>query len=180
MAADVWSRFTLDPRHAPNAPIRASDADRDVVRDVLGTAYAEGRITPEELDERTDQVSSTKTLGELPTLIGDIVPAHGSRTPVVRDLHAEAERRYRDQVRHAFIGFITPTLICWAIYLATGPGFSWPLFVMIGTSIHLIQLLISRRDTIASIERNLERKEQKRIQAQQRRELRSRGERKAK
>ena len=53
--ASIWERFSLDPRHPENARLRASDRDRDVVSDLLGTAYAEGRLTPEELDERSDR-----------------------------------------------------------------------------------------------------------------------------
>ena len=62
----MWERFPHDPRLAANAPLRASDRDRDVVTDVLATAYSEGRLTREELDERSDRAASAKTLGELP------------------------------------------------------------------------------------------------------------------
>ena len=68
----VWDRFSLDPRPAENAHLRASD-DRDAVNDLLGTAYAEGRLTREELDERTDRAAAAKTLGELPPIIADLV-----------------------------------------------------------------------------------------------------------
>ena len=75
-AGSVWDRFSLDPRQADNARLRASDADRDVVNDVLGTAYAEGRLTPDELDERSDQVAQSRTLGDLPPIIDDLVATH--------------------------------------------------------------------------------------------------------
>ena len=68
MAGSIWERFTHDPRHEENARLRASDSDRDVVNDVLGTAYADGRL-PDELDERSDLVARAKTLRELPPLI---------------------------------------------------------------------------------------------------------------
>ena len=48
---------------------RASDADRDQVAEVLHTAYAEGRITLEEHDERTQAVllaREAQTTGALP------------------------------------------------------------------------------------------------------------------
>ncbi len=52
MASTPWERFDHDPRQPENAVLRAGDRDRDVVLDVLGSAYAEGRLTPAELDER--------------------------------------------------------------------------------------------------------------------------------
>jgi len=122
MSGSIWERFPHDPRHPEHAPLRASDRDRDVVNDVLGAAYADGRLTPEELDERGDQVAQAKTLGELPPIIRDLVASSGATVPVVLDRRAEAESRYRQQRQQALWSFLTPTLICWVIYLATMAG----------------------------------------------------------
>ena len=54
--------------------LRASDADRDKVTTVLSTAYAEGRITREEHDERLDQVMRAKTFDDLVPITSDLVP----------------------------------------------------------------------------------------------------------
>jgi hypothetical protein len=43
-----WESFRLDPRQPKNAPMRASDADRDTVRAVLADAYTDGRLTHDE------------------------------------------------------------------------------------------------------------------------------------
>ena len=171
MAGSIWERFTHDPRNGENARLRASDSDRDVVNDVLGTAYAEGRLTPEELDERSDQVAHAKTLRELLPIIDDLV-IRSATTPVLRDKRAEAEMRYRRQRQEALFSFITPTLICWVIWAAVMfGGFPWPLFVMLGTGLNYARVAIGREDTIASIERDLERKERRRLEAQERKEL---------
>jgi hypothetical protein len=164
-AGTVWDRFTLDPRHADHARLRASDADRDVVSDVLGTAYAEGRLTPEELDERSDQVTQSRMLGDLPPIIDDLVAATPALTPH-GGLRAEAEHRYRQQRQNALFGFLTPTLICWAIWAATMFGqFPWPVIVTIVTGLKFVQLVTTRQDSIAAIERDLEKKERKRLEA---------------
>jgi hypothetical protein len=168
---DVWSRFRHDPRHPDLAPLRASDHDRDIVLDVLGTAYGEGRLTPEELDERTDAVAAARLLGDLPALIADLVP-RTSTVPVSHHHRAEAERRYRAQRQQALMSFLVPTLICWAIWAATSAGFPWPVFVMIGTGMHLTRLVITREDSIQAIERNLERRERKRLGSRGRRQHR--------
>ena len=161
----IWDRFSIDPRPAENARLRASDRDRDVVNDLLGTAYAEGRLTPEELDERSDRTAQSRTLGDLPPIIDDLV----AMTPAVTapgGHRAEAERRYRQQRTNAFWGFLTPTLICWAIWGATMfGGFPWPIFVTIASGAKFLQLLTTPADSIASIERDLEKKERKRLEA---------------
>jgi hypothetical protein len=54
--------------------LRASDADRDKVTNVLSTAYAEGRITREEHDERLDAVMRAKTFDDLVPITNDLVP----------------------------------------------------------------------------------------------------------
>lgn len=53
--------------------LRASDADRERVMTVLSTAYAEGRLTREEHDERLSQVSVAKTFDDLVPVTADLV-----------------------------------------------------------------------------------------------------------
>ncbi|WP_406464354.1 DUF1707 domain-containing protein [Streptomyces sp. NBC_00111] len=61
------------------AGIRASDADRDRIADILREAVAEGRLTAEEHAERVDLVYRAKTVGELEPLVQDL-PAPGGST----------------------------------------------------------------------------------------------------
>lgn len=56
--------------------LRASDADRDRVADILRDALAEGRLDAEEHAERIDAVYRAKTMGELEPLVRDL-PATG-------------------------------------------------------------------------------------------------------
>ena len=68
---------TPEPRHvgpAAGAALRASDADRDQVAALLGAAYAEGRLTHEEHDERLGQVLAARTFDDLIPLTADLVP----------------------------------------------------------------------------------------------------------
>ena len=53
--------------------LRASDADRDQVATLLSTAYAEGRLTQEEHDERLDQLMVAKTFDDLLPITHDLV-----------------------------------------------------------------------------------------------------------
>ena len=48
---------------------RASDADRDQVAEVLNSAYAEGRLTLDEHQERSQAALVAKTFDDLTTLM---------------------------------------------------------------------------------------------------------------
>lgn len=66
--------------------MRASDADRDRVVDVLRVAAGDGRLTADEFDERVGAALSSRTLGELAALTADLVAAPagpGGRTPAL-------------------------------------------------------------------------------------------------
>ncbi|MGS2590141.1 DUF1707 SHOCT-like domain-containing protein [Streptomyces hebeiensis] len=73
---DAPVRPAADPVPPP-AAIRASDADRDRVADILREALAEGRLDAEEHAERIDSVYRAKTVGELEPLVRDL-PAVGA------------------------------------------------------------------------------------------------------
>lgn len=57
---------------AAPARLRASDADRDRVAQILGEALADGRLTAEEHSERLAALYRAKTLGELQPLVADL------------------------------------------------------------------------------------------------------------
>lgn len=107
---------------------RASDAERDAVADRLRAAAAEGRLDPDELDERVGQAYSARTHAELASLTTDL-PA-----PLPKPQPPESPWR-SDDFRRRLAGFIIPNLICNAIWLATGAGYWWPVWVLLGTGI---------------------------------------------
>jgi len=55
--------------------LRASDADRERVVDILRQAAGDGRLDVDELDERLQRVYASKTVVELRPLIADLTPA---------------------------------------------------------------------------------------------------------
>lgn len=61
-----------------SAELRASDADRDRIADLLRDALAEGRLTAEEHSERVEGVLAAKTVGELDVFVRDL-PAGQAR-----------------------------------------------------------------------------------------------------
>lgn len=185
MEGDVWGSFALDPRDPSAAPLRASDADREVIHGLLAEAFADGRLDRAEHDERSTSVLAARTLGELPPIVADLVPAlpvrtSSGRVPLVAatsaDLHRLAVQRYDEQRRHAVLGFVGPTMICWAVWLATSVGngidlskdFPWPLIVMAVTLLNLIRTVATRDEIIGSEVERLERKQAKELEKRQR------------
>jgi hypothetical protein len=67
--------------------LRASDADREQVANLLSTAYAEGRLSREEHDERVDQLMRAKTFDDLVLITRDLVVI-GSPNPVARQTNS--------------------------------------------------------------------------------------------
>lgn len=55
-----------DPR------IRASDADRERTASLLREHHAQGRLTPEEFNDRLDRAFAARTTGELDALLADL------------------------------------------------------------------------------------------------------------
>ena len=182
---DLWSSFDHDPRLPANAPLRAADRDRDVIRAALSTAYAEGRLDRDEFDERSEQVTSTRTLGELPPIVADLVPDRAielrSRSSLVgasaQELRRRAELHWQAERRNAIVGFIGASLVTWAIWLATSwsdgrydPYFPWPLIVMGLSLANLVKTVATKADSIDDGVRYLEKKQAKQLRSRKLRE----------
>jgi Domain of unknown function (DUF1707) len=172
-APDLWASFQHDPRDPAAAPLRASDADRDVVHRLLADAFADGRLDRYEYDERSATVLSVRTLGELPPLVRDLVPDRPllpARVPLAAATSAEiqqrAEESWRDDVRGAFLGLIGSGLVCWAIWFLTGhDDFMWPLIVNAFAFMNFLRVAVNKREIVAQEVRRLEKKRAKELQA---------------
>ena len=58
--------------------LRASDADRDRVIELLRAAVADGRLDPAEFDQRLDAALAARTIDALAPLTADLIAAPGS------------------------------------------------------------------------------------------------------
>jgi hypothetical protein len=83
-----------------NRVIRASDQDRDSAAELLSEAYAVGRLTREELDDRATAAYSAKTQGELRDLTADL-PRPVARTGLPSETVALPPMRPRADRRQA-------------------------------------------------------------------------------
>ena len=66
----------IDPPSSP--ALRASDADRDRVIELLRAAVADGRLDPVEFDERLDAALAARTVDALAPLSADLIAVPGS------------------------------------------------------------------------------------------------------
>ena len=65
--------------------MRACDADRDRVAEVLNVAYSEGRLTRDEYDGRLEDAFSARTYADLDQIVADLPAARaGVVTPVAK------------------------------------------------------------------------------------------------
>jgi uncharacterized membrane protein len=69
-----------EPSWGASGGLRLSDSDRQQALDVLAEHFAQGRLTRDELDERSDAVWSAKTQGDLSPLFADL-PVRAPSTP---------------------------------------------------------------------------------------------------
>jgi Domain of unknown function (DUF1707)/Domain of unknown function (DUF4190) len=63
--------------------MRAADADRDYVVEILSTAYSEGRLSKDEYDARLESALSARTYADLDQIVTDLPIARATTVPSV-------------------------------------------------------------------------------------------------
>jgi hypothetical protein len=130
----------------PEPHLRAADADRAAVADVLGAHMSAGRLTVAEFDERLTRAYAAKTYGELAELTADLPPLENERpraVPAPREAaqpsacgnpHDWAWAGGWDQ-SHSWRAWLTTSLIVLTIWAATSLAswefhYFWPIWVI--------------------------------------------------
>jgi hypothetical protein len=104
---------------------RIADADRERVAERLRTAAGEGRLAPDELEERLERAFSARTEADL--------------APLVTDLPAEPSRR-RPRRRHGELrAFLVTSILLVAIWALTGAGYFWPVWPIVGWGVFVMK-----------------------------------------
>jgi hypothetical protein len=169
-SGDLWASFQHDPRDPAVAPLRASDADRNVVHGVLTEAFADGRLDRDEYDERTAATLQARTLGQLPALVADLVPDRPllpTKVPLASatssDIQRRAEEKWRHDRREAFMGFLGTSLIGWTVFGIF--DFPWLLILSAFALMNLLRTVAGKSEIVAGEAKRLERKQAKEIEA---------------
>lgn len=109
--------------------VRASDADRERVADILRSAAGAGLLTLSEVDERLAAVYAARFAGELAPLTADL-PDGGRRLAPV-DLRARS--RALAGARAHLAGYVALVAVMVGIWVATGADYYfWPIWPALG------------------------------------------------
>ena len=124
--------------------LRASDADRQAVGDILRNALDEGRLDLHEYDERLQRAYAAKTYADLKGLLTDLpatvdpgrsqvaqappVAAPSSATPTPAS--GLALRQWLLAIWGAYLKVVAVTVAIWlATSLVSGANYFWPIWV---------------------------------------------------
>lgn len=116
--------------------VRAGDADRERVAESLRRHFADGRLTPEEFDERLSGAYTARTIGDLADLLADLpqdppgyaLPVPVSGSPVRRRREPPAPRQVA--WRASLATYVVICSICVFVWALTGLGYFWPIWVI--------------------------------------------------
>jgi Domain of unknown function (DUF1707)/Domain of unknown function (DUF4190) len=100
--------------------IRAADADRDRVAEILGTAYTEGRLSRDEYDVRLESALSARTYADLDRVVTDLPAAQPAVPASAVPVPAPARTN----------GLAVASLACGLAQFAFGPLATIPAIVL--------------------------------------------------
>src|SRR4051812_25757264 len=131
--------------------VRASDAEREHVADALRRAAGDGRLAPDELEERLTTAYGARTRGELSPLTADLPAPRGA--PMAGGpptAPPAAPSAWTAGLGERLGAWLVPNLICIGIWLASGAdGYFWPVWVLLFTTVALVRSVVGgphRRD----------------------------------
>lgn len=123
--------YVTDPKQ-----IRVSDAERERLVEELQEHTVAGRLTAEELDERSGAVYAARTRADLDALRTDLPVS----TVAARLALVERKSHLRRRLAQEAGGSVAASLVCVAIWLASGAsGGFWPIWVIIFTLLPVLR-----------------------------------------
>ena len=120
---------------AHDPQLRVSDEDRDRTAALLREHHALGRLTPEEFSERLDKTFAAKTIGDIDPLLRDLPAIDLYRLPDARltrqprQAQVQPVRRGSRGWRALWGAYATANLICFVVWMLSGFGYPWFLWV---------------------------------------------------
>ena len=136
-----------EPGDQRRASLRASDADREQFVEQLRQHHAEGRLTVEELTERTGRAYAARTLGDLDALATDLPPIHqlagaqGTGTTPAGPARPPAATAGQAVARAALLrsllwyGLLSVVLL--VVWAMSGREYFWPIWPILGFALFL-------------------------------------------
>jgi hypothetical protein len=122
-----------NPRNFPPGDLRVSDADRDLALAELSEHFQAGRLTADEMQERTDQALRARTGKELSAIMADLPVVRPGAT--VAPVSKEPERRrfhWTPAATAVLAGVITAAVITGAVLSSPGHHtFVFPIWLVV-------------------------------------------------
>ena len=112
----------------PNPSIRASDADRERIVEILREHTAAGRIDAAEFEDRMAAAYNAKTMGALAELTTDLpvdLAEHGRRQAELAR-RAKPRRPVSRKLREEVSGLASLGVVLTVVWFISGGGYFWP------------------------------------------------------
>ncbi len=129
---------TMAPERRPyplalpgGSDLLASDVERERAVVLLRDGGAEGRLTPQELEERVERALGSRTRGELASVIEDLP----DEAPATKPAHAV--RGDRGDARRQLAIYAAVNLLLIVVWAISGAGYFWPLWPLLGWGLGL-------------------------------------------
>ena len=104
---------------------RASDADRDAAAGLLNEAFAEGRLTADEHDQRLSAVYAARSWQELHQLTADLPSPSGADLPAQPGADRSAPSGAADRMAPGIFGGADLCLLCALLVVCPPAGIAW-------------------------------------------------------
>jgi hypothetical protein len=131
-----------NPGDQPRASLRASDTDRERFVEALRQHHVEGRLTVEELTERTERAYAARTLGDLDALATDLPPIRrpaGARAPDTLPgdpdrsrLMGSSRPTARANLARAALWYGMLSVVLLVVWAMSDRGYFWPIWPILG------------------------------------------------
>jgi Domain of unknown function (DUF1707)/2TM domain len=132
-----------EPGDQRRASLRASDADREQFVEALRQHHADGRLTAEELAERTERAYGARYLRDLDALAADLPPlrppppAPGwdpSADDLPRRMRPPSPRRAaaKANLLRSVLWYGMLSLVLIVVWVASGRDYFWPVWPILG------------------------------------------------
>jgi Domain of unknown function (DUF1707)/2TM domain len=130
-----------DPGDQRRADLRASDADRERFVEALSRHHVDGRLTTEELAERTERAYAARTLGDLDALATDLPalpapapPGRPAPPPLPSRLRPAGPRRAaaKANLLRSIMWYTLLSAFLVVIWAISGSDVFWPMWPILG------------------------------------------------
>ena len=130
---------------APGPDMRLSDSERSAAMSTLGRAFAEGRLTVDQYDERCQEIARAEFQRDLDPLFRDIPRFSGQATGQVDKLYSaqEIESAFREgrKIKFGILGLSTVGVMTGTVLLSTVTPMAGLLWFLIPTVWLLLYVL---------------------------------------